>query len=816
MTRKLVCFILLFFVAGAAFAQRATLTGTVTLKEGQPLELASIALKGTTVGTQTDAEGNFTLNVPALEGFTVTVQYVGYKTQELRMRLASGEIRKLNFRLEPDVKMLGKVTIRGRRENDTRDEISIVKLDPRLSRTLPSAFNDFNKLLVTLPGVVSNNELSSTYSVRGGNYDENLVYVNGIEIYRPFLVTNGQQEGLSFVNPDMAGSVEFSSGGWQPKYGDKLSSVLDITYKQPQKFAASVSGGLTGGSGHFEAASKNKKITYLAGVRHKDARYLFHQLEVNGDYKPVFTDFQSYVTFNFTPDSVYNPEIPAKTSLGVLTSFARNRYQVSPDNAETSFGTVNRVVRLRVFYDGQEKMEYETYQAGLNLKHQFSEWLSSELILSSVYSNEREFRETEAFYFFCDVNTRPGVGFNECMRSREVGSRFDHSRNRLRALISTLESRSIYRPNNRHTFRWSLKAGRENILDKLSEYNFIDSTDYVVHLNPLQTDIDLTSFRYQGYVQHTWQIDSLKALTYGVRASYWNFNKEFTFTPRVQYAFVSPKNENLSFKFATGLYFQPPFYRELRNFQGELNSNLKAQRSVHFIAGTEYRFKKWKRDFKMTAEAYYKLLTNVVPYDVDNVRLRYYALNNAKAYAAGFDVRVNGEFIKGAESWFSLGLLTTRENVEGDTKAIVDEDGNVTGQEEIGYIRRPSDQRITLGVFFQDHLPNNPTIKMYLNFVFGSGLAFSYPGISSGRGGLRGRSYVRPDIGFSKLLVLRDATESGKSLVESLWVSFEVLNLVAASNLVGYNFVKDINGITYAVPNYLSARTLNLRFIARF
>jgi hypothetical protein len=816
MHQKLVCFFLMFFFAGAAFAQRAILTGTVTTKEGQQLELATVALKGTTTGTQTDAQGNFSLNVPALEGFTVVIQYIGYKKQEIKLRLSTGETRKLNFALELDVKVLSKVTIHGHKENDTREEVSIMKLDPRLSRNLPSAFNDFNKLLVTLPGVVSNNELSSTYSVRGGNYDENLVYVNGIEIYRPFLVTTGQQEGLSFVNPDMAGSVEFSSGGWQPKYGDKLSSVLDITYKQPQKFAASASGGLTGGSVHVEAASKNKKITYLVGARHKDARYLFHKLAVNGDYKPTFSDLQSYITFNFTKDSVLNPDKPAKTSLGILTSYARNRYQVSPTSSETSFGTVNRVVRLRIFYEGAEKMEYETYQAGLNLKHNFTDWLSSELILSTVYSNEREFRDTEAFYRFCDVNTDPSSpGFNECVRSRDVGSRYDHSRNQLRALISTLESRSVYRPNNQHTFRFSLKAGREEINDKLSEFNFIDSTDYVVHLNPLQTDIELNSMRYQSYLQHTWQIDSLITLTYGIRASYWDFNNEFTLTPRLQYAFTSPKNENLSFKFAAGLYYQPPFYRELRNFQGQINPDLKAQRSYHFIAGTEYRFKTWNRDFKMTGEAYYKYLTNVVPYDVDNVRLRYYALNNAKAYAAGFDVRVNGEFIKGAESWFSLGVLTTKENVEGDKRNILDEDGNVVSQEEVGYIRRPSDQRITLGVFFQDHIPNNPTLKMYLNFVLGSGLAYSYPGIPGGRGILNGRAYVRPDIGFSKLLTLRDASEK-KSVFESIWISLEVLNLVAANNLVGYSFVKDINGITYAVPNYLSARTVNFRFIARF
>lgn len=818
MLKESIVFFLLFVFFHGAFAQQAIVRGTVKSAEELPLEAATVSVKGTSSGAITDAAGNFELKVEPQINIVLVVQYLSYKTQEIKLRLLPGESRVVKIKLQPDAKVLKTAEIRSRRSDDTREEVSIMKIDPRLSRTLPSAFNDFNKLLVTLPGVVSNNELSSTYSVRGGNYDENLVYVNGIEIYRPFLVTSGQQEGLSFINPDMAGSVEFSSGGWQPKFGDKLSSVLNIEYKQPQEFAASLTGGLTGGSAHVEAASKNKKISYLFGARHKDARYLFHRLAVEGDYKPVFSDFQSYITFNFTKDSVLNPNNPARTSLGILTSFARNRYELAPATSETSFGTVNRVVRLAIFYDGKEQMEYETYQAGLNLKHRFTDWLTSELIFSTAYSKEREYRDTEAFYRFCDVNTDPSSpGFNECVRSRDVGSRYDHSRNQLRALIATFENRNTYRFNNRHTAQWGLKAGREDITDHLSEYNFIDSTDYVVKRNLLKTDISLESFRYQAYAQHTFYIDSLKTLTYGLRASYWDLNQEFTISPRVQYSITSRKNPALSYKFATGLYYQPPFYRELRNAQGQLNKDLKAQRSAHFIAGTEYHFKKWNRDFKLTAEAYYKHLTNVIPYDIDNVRLRYYALNNAKAYAAGFDVRVNGEFIKGAESWFSLGVLTTQEDIEGDKKDILDNDGNVTGQEEIGYVRRPSDQRVTVGVFFQDHLPNNPTWKMYMNLVYGSSLAYSYPGYPAGRGILGGRSYIRPDVGFSKLITLRDAgNSSSKNPLESLWISLEVLNLIAASNLVSYSFVQDINGVNYAVPNYLSARTVNLRFIARF
>jgi phage anti-repressor protein len=809
MLRCLAVWLFLLLPAGV-MAQQALVRGTVSDTNRQPLERATVGIQGRALGVQTDVQGRYSLNLPANEELVLVVRYLGYKHQEQSIRLAPGQEFVLDIVLEADPQQLRQVDVRGKRDNDTREQVSVTRLDPTLTKTLPSAFGDFNMILATLPGVTSNNELSSTYSVRGGNYDENLIYVNGIEIYRPFLITAAQQEGLSFVNPDLVQSVEFSSGGWQPKYGDKLSSVLNIEYKRPTSFAGSVTGSLTGGALHLEESSKNKRVSYLLGLRHKDSRYMLNGLQVDGQYRPVFSDGQVYLSFDLNKQ-------PERTTLGLLGSYARNNFRVQPESRTTTFGTRQAPLRLLVAYDGQENMDYDTYQVGANLKHQVSDQLLTEFIVSGVHSLEREFRDIEAAYRLCDVNT---LGLNdrgECLRDRGVGSQFDHARNTLKALVLAAESRNTWRVSARSTVLMGAKASLERINDRLSEYGFVDSSDFVTMAYRLNTDLDLQTRRYNGYVQHTYEIDSLKTITYGLRASYWTYNNEFTLTPRIQYSFISRRNPNLSFKTAIGLYYQPPFYRELRNFQGELNPRLKAQRSLHAVVGSDYRFQAWDRDFVLTTEAYYKHMTNVVPYDLDNVRLRYYAENNAKAYAAGLDVRVNGEFIPGAESWLSLGLMQTREDVRGDSTAVYSNTGELTGWTERGYMRRPTDQLVNIGVFFQDHLPDNPTIRMYLNAVYGSGLPFGPPNRPDYRNAFSGKSYKRVDIGFSKLLVLGDElTARNKVSLESLWIGLEVLNIIDAQNRISYSYVTDVNDLTYAIPNFLTGRRLNLRFIAKF
>ncbi|WP_229755183.1 TonB-dependent receptor [Hymenobacter cavernae] len=820
-------------LAVAQQVARVLVSGAVRTAAGQPLELVVVGVEGEPGGTTTDAQGRFSFSVarPAAgtKPLILIARRVGFQSQRLPLNL--GAAQNLTIILGTDNR-LNNVVVRGRSdEADTREQVSVTHLDPRTAKELPSAFGDFNKILTTLPGVVANNELTSTYSVRGGNYEENLVYVNGFEIYRPFLVTAAQQEGLSFVNPDLVSKIEFSTGGWQPKYGDKLSSVLSIDYKKPTRFEASGTASLVGGTAHVGATSPNKRISYLAGIRYKNAQYVLRSLkQAQGGYNPTFYDGQANINVDLGPRN--NPE---RTTLGLLTTFAHNDYRFTPETGVATFSTgLDQLTRVFIAYDGRERMQYDTYQGGLNLRHNFTPNLQGELLVGALISREFEYRDVEAGYTFADVN-RDSADYNQPVRQRDVGSRFDHSRNNLTARIATLEARGRWTPGQHHTVRWGVKGGREKIHDTLDEYSFVDSADYVPdrRRSVLRSDLNLASYRYQGYAQHTIDLDSLHTLTYGVRANYWTVNGQLTVSPRVQYAFTPRKRPNVSYKFATGVYNQPPFYRELRNQvgsratpqdvlvqQAQLNPELRAQRSLHFIVGNEVRFKNRSgRDFKFTGEAYYKYLTDVVPYDVDNVRLRYYAKNNARAYAAGIEGRVAGEFVKGAESWFSLGLLTTRENVAGDSLTVFSSDGNPAGKQPKGYIRRPTDQRVNLGVFFQDHLPNNPSVRGYVNLVFGSGLPFSPPDLPELRGTSKlSRSYKRVDLGFSKVISLGNTHEASRRAgqLESLWIGLEILNVLAANNVGGYSYVQDINAVTYSVPNYLSQRVVNLRVIARF
>ena len=808
-----------------------TLTGVLRDTSGQPLELASVGVEGQPGGANTDADGAFSLAVRMLgpgQTAVLVVRRLGYLPLRVPLRLPADATKTLRLTMRLDTKALAGVRVLGRSDQaDTREQVSITHIDPRSAKEIPSPFGDFNAILKTLPGVVSNNELSSTYNVRGGNYDENLVYVNGFEIYRPFLVTSAQQEGLSFINPDLVKQVEFSSGGWQPKYGDKLASVLSIDYKTPDKFAASLTGSLVGGAAHVEARSVNGRVSYLAGVRYKNAQYVLSSLkQAQGGYNPTFYDAQAFVNIGLG-----KKDDMQRTTLGLLGVVAHNDYRFSPETGQATFSTgTNQFTRVFIAYDGRERMQFDTYQSGLNLKHNFSQNLQMELLASALISREFEFRDVEAAYTFAEINRDPtSPDFNQAVRQRNIGSQFKHSRNFLTARIFTGETRGRWNPSAVHTVRWGAKIGREKISDTLDEYSFADSADFVPDSRRLRlrSDLSLLSTRSQGFVQDTWQLDSLRTLTFGLRAHHWTTNGQLVISPRVQFSQISRQHPNRSFKAAVGVYYQPPFYRELRDQttislgvqQAFLNPALRAQKSYHFIVGKEISFQQFGRPFKFSAEAYYKYLTDVVPYDVDNVRLRYFAKNNATAYAAGFDARVSGEFVKGAESWFSLGVLTTRENVDGDSRNIVDADGKVIGREPKGYIRRPQDQRLNLGVFFQDHLPNNPSVRGYVNLVYGTGLPFSPPNQPELRGtNALERSYKRVDLGFSKVIGLKnnDAPKPHFYSFESLWLGLEILNVLAANNVAGYSYLQDVNGVTYSVPSYLSQRLVNLRLIARF
>ncbi|WP_232064727.1 TonB-dependent receptor [Rhodocytophaga rosea] len=791
---------LVFSTLYGVFAQQATLQGIVTETDGTPVPFATIRISNTTTGTTADTSGIFRLGIPSGKLISCVVTHIGYKEAQKSFFLAEGQVADWKVILEKDTKVLREVEIKSARGILLKPEISIANISPQTVKALPSAFGDFNKILATLPGVVSNNELSATYSVRGGNFDENLVYVNGMEVYRPFLVRSGQQEGLSFVNPDLVRNVEFSSGGWQSKYGDKLSSVLNIAYKEPDSLAGSLTVGLLGGAGHLEGKYKDR-ISYVVGVREKRSQYLLGTLDVKGEYLPRFTDVQSYINIDLSKRKLSEGFVP-QTTLGILLSYARNRYFIQPVSQQTSFGTLDQVFTLFVAFGGQELLSYDMYQNGLKFTHKLNRKLTLNIIVSGMQTSEREYTETEGAYRLCDTGFNPATGrFNDCIATRGAGSLYTHYRNRLKASVINFESRNLFEASIRNKFEWGLRYGHEKITDRLEQYTFIDSASYVRLNETLFTDLYLETDRMSAYGQHTFLLNSQHTFTYGFRMGYWSLNKQFLFSPTFQYAFKPDWEKQVSFKLAAGIYRQPPFYRELRTRTGELNTSLKAQSSLHLIAGAERVVKLWGRDFLFTSEAYYKQIWDAVAYDVENVRLRYYANNNTKAYAWGTDFRLSGEFIKGAESWFSLGVLSTKEDLGFDSN---------------GYVRRPTDQRVTISAFFQDHLPNNPTLRVYMNLIYGTGLPFSPPQVLRYRSAFTAPSYRRIDLGFSKIITFKDKTKGVGRFTESLWLGAEILNVVGARNTISYTWVTDTERRQYAVPNTLSARFINLKAIAKF
>jgi hypothetical protein len=798
--------LLLFFMilSGAVFSQTAVVKGRLSDEDGNSLGYATVSLAGTNIGISANENGEFYLKVPSGKDIILLLSFTGKKTKIFSLNLLENQEYLLNEKLETEDVLIDSVIVKDSKDQniEERRQVSTTRLDPKLPKFLPSPFGDFNKILATLPGVQSNSELSSQYTVRGGNFDENLVYVNDIEIYKPFLVRAGQQEGLSFVNPDMVSQVDFSAGGWQSRYGDKLSSVLAVKYKEPKKFKGSATLSLLTASLHLENATKNRRVSYIVGARQKSAQYLLNTLPVKGQYKPKFYDIQSYISFDLTHRRDSN-DLERRTTLGILSSYSRNRYFVQPSSQETTFGTLDQLMKLSVQYQGQEVLEYTTYQSGIKLSHIFSEKVKTDFILSGVNTTERENSDVFGTYQLSEISADPNSSnFNTSAVVIGSGGLYDHARNKLQATIFNFLHRGYYNYNSKNKFEWGFGESHESIQDKLKEYSFLDSADYINITKYLSSSANLSSYRTQAYLQHSVELDSSNSLTYGVRLNYWTLNKQLLVSPRLQYAFQPKWRRDFLFKLGTGLYQQPGFYRELRDRQGVVHPNLKAQSSFHFILGSDYNFKGWgNRPFKFISEAYYKYLWNVIPYDVDNVRLRYFGANCAKAYAVGADFRVSGEFIKGVESWFNLGILSTKENIDGDNR---------------GYIRRPTDQRVTASIFFQDHLPRIPSVKVYLNLVYGTGLPFGPPNSAQYRSALSGPQYKRVDIGFSKLLTFVNKDISKGKTFESIWISLEVLNLLGAKNTISYMWITDVNSHQYAIPNTLSQRYLNLRMIAKF
>ncbi|UXX78638.1 TonB-dependent receptor [Reichenbachiella carrageenanivorans] len=772
------------FVKTDLQAQNTSVKGVVLDSLNQPISDVFILLLPDSASTLTNRKGEFSLKTKNNFPVKLVFSHLRYKTSVLNLDRPTDEISLI---LTEKTQVLSGVDILERRFEETR-EIGNIEIDAKNAYTMPSATGDFSKVLATLPGVTSNNELASVYSVRGGNYDENLIYVNGIKIYRPFLVSAGRQEGLGFINADMVGNVQFSAGGWQAKDGDKLSSVLNVEYEEPQRNQATINLSLLGGSLYYGGINKKGDLNYSFGVRHKNSKYLLGTLETNGNYLPKFTDFQGFIS----------KKLSQNTKLGLLLSSAHNNYLTIPESKETEFGTIQASFRMSTAFEGREKLDYNTHQAGLVLTHSFNEDFISRLIVSGVYSQERENYEVEGGYLLCDVNRDPGSNrFNECVTVRGIGSNYTYGRNKLEAKVLTVEQKNeIYIDND--VLAFGMSWDYESLDDRLKEYAFTDSADYSHVTFAADNAIDIQSHKLSGFAQYTLNsTDSLHSLNIGTRLSYWSYSNQLLVSPRIQYAYRVGVRRSTTLRLATGLYQQHPFYRELRGRDGQINPDVKAQSSLHVVGGMDRHFMAWGRPFKFSTDLYYKYLWDVNPYDVNNIKIRYFATNQAKAYAYGADFRVNGEFIEGTESWFSLGILKTMEDLQ---------EGN-------GYVRRPTDQLINLGIFFQDHLPNDPSIKVSVNMLFGSGLPFGPPGNDDLRNEFSGDEYYRLDLGFSKSFEF----ENDKTLSpNSLWIGLELLNALGAENTISYTWIQDVVGNQFAVPNALSARFLNLRVIAKF
>ncbi|MCB9246048.1 MAG: TonB-dependent receptor plug domain-containing protein [Flavobacteriales bacterium] len=712
-----------------------------------------------------------------------------------------------------------------------REKVSVITMDPHISVEFPSVQFEDVLTKVGLGVTQAGGELSSAYNVRGGNFDENLIYVNGIEIFRPFLVRSGQQEGLSFINPDMTENVSFSAGGFEARYGDKMSSVLDVQYIDPKKFGAGANLSFMGVSAYAHDISKDRRFSYNVGVRYRTNQYLLNSLDVQGSYNPNFTDIQSLLSYRLN----------SKLRMSWLSSYARNNFRLEPESRSTSFGTVQNALRLFVAFGGAELTRYETFVNGLTFTYQPNDSNRIEWISSTYTSRQLEYFTIEGAYRLDELENNLGSDdFGESRLTLGLGYFINHARNKLDIRVHNHQVKGThYRGSS--TFEWGAMMQFDQMEDRLREWNYNDSSGYnvargrsdtAIYLDDvLRTNIELTGVRTSGFLQWTHILDQHNDMrvNVGIRGNYWNVNEQFVFSPRGQLSFKPNKRYNdriyskiteprlrdsllrkdWLLKVAAGLYAQPPFYRELRDLSGVLNLNLRAQKAVHFVFGGDMLFTAWNRPFRFIGEVYHKQLYDLVPYFLDNVRIRYDALNNSKGHSSGLDLRVNGEFIKDLESWVNISFLSTRERITYTDASGV--------QQNTGNIRRPTDQRFHGSILFRDELKTDPSVKMHLNLVFGTGLPYYFNGPYRYEERFGIPAYRRVDIGFSKELIdfSKKLTERRLSGLQSFWISLEVFNLLQVNNTISYIWVEDLNNNLYGVPNYLTGRRLNLKLLVK-
>lgn len=810
-----ICGLFLLFIVKAQ--DKAQLSGIILDTNGKALPNATIRAIDFELGTVSDDDGKFTIEIPANVYVDMWFSKLGFKTEKISYRLSKNEKKNIAIKLVASKTNIKEIV---KKANKRRVEAGNVLINVQQASIMPSTIGGVEGLLkVFLSG--NNNELTSQYNVRGGNFDENLVYINDFEVYRPFLVRSGQQEGLSVINSDLVQSVNFSTGGFQSKYGDKMSSVLDVQYRRPKKFGGSFTTSLLGASAHLEGTNKSERLRYQIGVRQKSNQYLLGAQQTTGVYLPSFTDLQTNIQY----------DINKKWNVNIFGNYARNRFEFIPEELTSTFGLLQRALRLKIYYQGGEQDKFDSKFGGISFTKNVNEKLTTKYMLSAFNTNEFETYDLKGEYFLSEIETDLGKeSFGQDKASLGTGIIHQFARNYLRVNAINLGHKGSY-DAEKHFIQWGLNVQQVHIDDQLNEWERRDSAGYS---QPASTrDLYMARvykskniFDYQilsGYVQDNVALkNNAISLTYGLRFNYSLLNKELLLSPRVQ-ASWKPKtwHKDAVLRCAAGLYQQPPFYREMRDYQGVVNTNLRAQKSAHFVIGTDYNFKAWNRPFKLTAESYYKYLWDLVPYEYDNVRIRYWGRNAAVGYAAGTELRIYGDIVKDAESWISVGLMKTAEDIKVDVAYTYNAQKQIIDSSYPGFIPRPTDSRFTFGLFFQDYFPNNKNIKVHINGMYGTGLPFGPPDNNRFGDTLRLPSYRRVDMGFSTLLI--DGEKNKKPAysifhrAKSIWLSAEVFNLLGIRNTISYTWVQDrSSNRIYAVPNRLTNRLLNLKLIVQF
>ena len=826
---------LLLLVTLSSFSQTrsAWISGRVIDENDNSVSKVSIVILGKSTGLTTNDSGYFRIKVPAGKSMALVFTYSGYNEIQKNFYLSDGEEEKITVQMEKGSKTLQSVEVSTEKE---RTETGLVKINPKNALTLPSTTGGIESLIKILVG--SNNELTSQYSVRGGNYDENLIYINDFEIFRPYLVRSGQQEGLSFINPELAKNVNFYTGGFQAKYGDKMSSVLDIQYKNPNSFGGSAYVSLLEQGLHLEGAAKKGKISYLLGVRNRSNKNLLKSQETVGSYIPASSDVQAFVTY----------KLNKKIQLEFLGTYSVTKFTLFPESVQKTTSVFSPLfsanLGLDVAFEGQERDGYKTNLIGLSVVHTPNKKLKLKWMVSRFQNKENENFDIAGAYLFGDRDfDKTSSTYGQIVNPLGAGYYQNYGRNELNINVYNASLKGSY-TTGMHFIQFGSSIEQTNITDRLKEWEYQDSAGYSLPHNPANLNLfrsinstaDLSIQKYSGYVQDNIRLGKNNkdiTLQAGVRYNYNSLNKEILISPRMQVSIKPNWKKDVVFKLAAGAYHQPPFYRELRKYDGTLNTDVKAQKSYQFVAGMDYNFKGLEsRPFRITTEAYYKSMSSVDVYDIDNVKIRYAGNNNAKAYATGFEARLFGEIVKDAESWFSIGIMQTKENLDNDfyyqyknaageiiNSHSTDQVAVDSIKNNVGFVRRPSDRLITAGLYLEDYLTTNKNFKFHLNLLYGSNMSYNIPNSTKYRNALIIEPYIRVDVGFSAQLLSEQSKRRSHNPFRSfqnIWASFEVFNLIDRRNTISFQLIKDFANNVYAIPNRLTPRLVNFKIVGRF